>query len=50
MGEASHFSAASSERTRVIEHKLEHRCFHSNTRKNFSVRVKEHWNKLGREI
>lgn len=50
MGEASHFSAVPSERTGVSEHKLEHRCFHLNMRKNFSVRVKEQWNKLGREV
>ncbi|KFV78761.1 hypothetical protein N308_01140, partial [Struthio camelus australis] len=27
-------------------HKLEHRKFHLNLRKNFTVRVTEHWNRL----
>ncbi|KFV73019.1 hypothetical protein N308_11277, partial [Struthio camelus australis] len=32
-------------------HKLKHRQFHVNMRKNFlTVRVTEHWNRLPREV
>ncbi|KFV81317.1 hypothetical protein N308_13631, partial [Struthio camelus australis] len=32
-------------------HKLKHRLFHLNLRKNFfTVRVTEHWNRLRREV
>ncbi|KFV81319.1 hypothetical protein N308_13633, partial [Struthio camelus australis] len=32
-------------------HKLKHRKFHLNLRKNFfTVRVTEHWNRLRREV
>ena len=47
---ARFYSGVSRERTKGNEHRLEHRKFHTNTRRNFfTVRVTEHWNWLCRE-
>ncbi|PKU38964.1 hypothetical protein llap_10737 [Limosa lapponica baueri] len=44
------FSVVPGDRARVNGHKLEHRKFCLNMKKNFTLRVTEHWKRLPREV
>ena len=51
MNEARLFLVVPINRTKDKGHKLGHRKFHPNMKKNlFALRMTEHWNKLPREM
>ena len=50
MDEARLILVVCSDRIRSNGLKLEQRKFYTNMRKNFTVRITEHWNRLPREI
>jgi len=50
MDDAWLFSVVCSSSTRSNSLKPEHRKFHTNVRKIFTIKVTEHWNRLPREV
>ena len=44
------FLVACNNKRRGNGHKLKHKKFHTNTGKNFTAGVKEHWNRLPRGV
>ncbi|KAJ7397058.1 hypothetical protein BTVI_138953 [Pitangus sulphuratus] len=44
------FSVVPNNRTRNNGHKVKYKKFHLNMRKNFTLGVAEHWNRLPREV
>ena len=50
MDEVRLFSVVLSNKAVGNGHQLEHMKFHTNMRKNFTLRVTEHWHRLPREV